>query len=95
MSGRAKRSLLEAFLDHAHPEIRAGSLVIRSLRPFLITRVTMKINCVIGGLISISSIAYKLLQAKALLILPISQASVSMVAPTQGALCLAGGWMDG
>ena len=68
--------------------------MIRSLRPF-ITLVTIKINCVIDGLISMSSIAYKLSQAKAMLILPISQALVSMVAPTQGALCLVGGWMDG
>ena len=58
-------------------------------------KMNTKINCVIDGLISMSSIAYKLSQAKAMLILPISQASVSMVAPTQGALCLVGGWMDG
>lgn len=79
-------------MDYAHPEIRAGSLVIRSLGTFLITLVTMEINCVIDGLLSISSIAYKLSQAETMLTLPISHASISMVAPTQWAQWVVG-WM--
>lgn len=52
----------------------------------------MEINCVIDGLLSISSIAYKLSQAETMLTLPISHASISMVAPTQWAQWVVG-WM--